>query len=65
MSQMYNVYKDPEGKRCLEEPSGLHQTADILKTNISNEDEEVYKKRIASLNEEMKVLHDELAMVWL
>ena len=63
--QMYNVYKDPEGKRVLEEPSSHHQTATILKTTISTENEEGYKKRIESLNEEMKVLNDELAMVWL
>ena len=65
MSQMYNVYKDPEGKQCLEKPANQHHTSVILKTTISNENEEGYKKRIESLNEEMKVLNDELTMVWL
>ena len=62
---MYNVYKDPEGKRFLEEPSSHHCTSTILRSTISSENEEGYKKRIESLNEEMKVLNDELAMVWL
>ena len=62
---MYTVHKDPEGKRFLEESSSYHQTATILKTTISSENEEGYKNRIESLNEEIKVLNDELAMVWL
>ena len=61
---MYNVYKDPEGKRVLEDPTTNNRTLTILKTTISNENEETYKKRIESLNEEMKVLNDELDMVY-
>lgn len=59
---MYKVYKDPEGKRYLEEPSS-HHTSTIQKTTVSSENEETYKKRLESLNEEMKVLNDELEMV--
>lgn len=59
---MYRVYKDPEGKRYLEEPSS-HRTSTIQKTTVSSENEETYKKRLESLNEEMKVLNDELEMV--
>ena len=58
---MYKVYKDPEGKRYLEEPSSHHNST--IKTTVSNENEETYKKRLESLNEEMKVLNDELEMV--
>ena len=61
---MYNVYKDPEGKRVLEDPPTSNRTSTILKTTISNENEETYRKRIESLNEEMKVLNDELDMVY-
>ena len=59
---MYRVYKDPEGKRYLEEPTS-HHTTTIHKTTISSENEETYKKRIEGLNEEIKVLNDELEMV--
>ena len=62
MSQMYRVYKDPTGKRYLEEPTS-HHTSTIQKTTISTENEETYKKRLESLNEEIKVLNDELEMV--
>ena len=60
---MYNVYKDPEGKRVLEDPTTSNRTATILKSTISNENEETYRKRIESLNEEIKVLNDELDTV--
>ena len=60
---MYNVYKDPEGKRVLGDPTTSNRTSTILKTSISNENEETYRKRIESLNEEIKVLNDELDMV--
>ena len=57
---MYKVYKDPEGKRYLEETT----TSTIQKTmTISSETEENYKKRIENLNEEIKVLNDELEKV--
>ena len=61
--QMYSVYKDPEGKHVLEDPATSNRTSTILKFTISNENEETYKKRIESLNEEIKVLNDELDMV--
>jgi len=58
------VYQDPEGKRFLEERSQTsHHTETINKNNISTETEEGYKKRIEGLNEEIKVLSDELQMV--
>jgi len=57
---MYKVYKDPEGKRYLEETT----TSTIQNTmTISSETEENYKKRIENLNEEIKVLNDELEKV--
>lgn len=59
---MFKVYKDPEGKRYLEEPTS-HHTSTILKTTISTENEETYRKRIETLNEEIKVLNDKLEMV--
>ena len=61
---MYKVYKDPEGKRYLEEPMS-HHTSTVMKTTISYENEETYKKRIETLNEEVKVLNDELGMVYM
>ena len=65
---MYKVYKDPEGKRYLEDPTS-HHTSTIQKTvTISSETEESYKKRIENLNEEIKVLSDELEkvlLIWL
>ena len=56
---MYKVYQDPEGTQCIE------QNHPIQITNKSNsiENEETYKKRIESLNKEIKVLSDELNMV--
>ena len=60
---MYGVYKDPEGKHVLEDPATSNRTSTILKSSISNENEETYRKRIESLNEEIKVLSDELDMV--
>ena len=61
---MYRVYRDPEGKRFLEENSVNRQASTINnKMTVSNETEEDYKKRIESLNEEVKVLNDELEKV--
>lgn len=59
---MYKVYEDPKGERYLEERS--HHTETCVKTTIlSTENEESYKKRIENLNEEIKILNDELEMV--
>ena len=59
---MYKVYKDPEGKRYLEDSTSHHTS--IHKTmTISSETEESYKKRIENLNEEINFLNDELEKV--
>ena len=57
---MYRVYKDPDGKRFLEQDQH-HPSAN--KVTIYNETEEDYKKRIESLNGEIKALNDELEKV--
>ena len=61
---MYNVYKDPKGKRVLDDPTS-HRAPTAVKTatTMSNESEENYKMRIESLNVEMKALNDELEKV--
>ena len=61
--QMYKVYKDPEGKRYLEEPTNHHASTIQRAMSMSNETEESYKKRIENLNEEIKFLNDELEKV--
>ena len=58
---MYKVYRDPEGKRFLEQNS--HHSTTVNKITICNESEEDYKKRIENLNREVKVLNDELEKV--
>ena len=60
---MYNVYKDPEGKRVLDDPTSHHTSTIVKTTTISNESEESYKRRLESLNVEMKALNDELEKV--
>lgn len=59
---MYKVYRDPAGKRFLE-PS--HHTSPIHKSSLIDKTEEGYKKRIESLNEEIKVLNDEVERVYI
>ena len=56
---MYKVYRDPEGKKFLQRSS----TIQITNKSITSENEETYKKRIESLNAEIKVLKNELEMV--
>ena len=58
---MYKVYKDPEGKRSLEQNN--HYSSTVNKITVCNESEEDYKKRIENLNKEIKVLNDELEKV--
>lgn len=60
---MYRVYKDPEGKRFLEQNNVNNHTSTINKITISHESEEDYKKRIENLNKEIKGLNDELEKV--
>ena len=60
---MYKVYKDPEGKQLLEQPPSSHHNTTFHQT-ISVENEEDYKKRIEGLNEEIKVLNEELELVY-
>lgn len=62
---MYNVYKDPEGKQVLDDPTHHQSSAIVKTTTMSSEGEEDYKKRLESLNAEMKVLNDELQKVCL
>ena len=54
---MYKVYQDPEGKQCLD------QKCFSNKFISTNENDEVYKRRIEGLNEEIKVLNEKLQMV--
>lgn len=56
---MYKVYRDPEGTKYLK-PSNPIQ---ITNKSITSENEETYKRRIEGLNEEIKVLNDELEKV--
>jgi len=57
---MYRVFRDPEGTRFLE-----HSTSSAGKSaTLQHSNElETYKKRIESLNVEIKRLNDELEMV--
>ena len=56
---MYKVYRDPEGKKFLEQGN----TIQITNKSITSENEETYKKRIERLNEEFRVLNQELETV--
>ena len=58
---MYRVYKDPKGDRYLDQ-NNPHATS-VNKITVTNESEEDYKKRIENLNQEIKVLNDELEKV--
>ena len=56
---MYKVYRDPEGKKFLERGN----TIQITNKSMNSENEETYKRRIEMLNEEIRVLNNELEMV--
>ena len=60
---MYRVYKDPEGRRYLEDSTTNRISTIIKTTTISSETEEGYRKSMEGLNEEIKVLNDELEKV--
>ena len=61
--QGYKVYQDPEGTHTLDH-SKNNTEATNNKTAVDNDgDNGYYKKRIISLNEEIKNLNDELAKV--
>ena len=57
---MYKVYRDPEGKKFLEQGNN---TTQITYKSSTSENEETYKKRIERLNEEIRVLNYELETV--
>ena len=57
--QGYKVYQDPKGTHTLDKPKSNIQAT--YNNAINNDDE--FKKRIVSLNEEIKDLSDELATV--
>ena len=68
-TQWYKVYQDPEGTRCLEKTDDI-DAVNSPKVIINSTDENFYKSRIMSLNEEIinlnkqnKALNNELAMV--
>ena len=67
--QWYKVYKDPEGTRSLEKTDDI-DVVSSEKVIANGTDENFYKSRIISLNEEIrdlnkknKALNNELAMV--
>ena len=59
--QGYKVYQDPEGMRSLEQNSSSEASNRNPVANDS--DDNYYKRRITSLNEEIKALNDEIMMV--
>ena len=68
-TQWYKVYQDPEGTRSLEKSDDI-DAVNSPKVVVNGTDENYYKSRIISLNEEIidlnkknKALNDELAMV--
>ena len=63
--QGYKVYQDPEGTQTLEKNSHSEIAKRNSVTNITNDttDDIYYKRRIMSLNEEIKTLNDEITMV--
>ena len=63
-TQGYNVYQDPEGMRSLEQDG--YPAAEMTNKStvtVDTGDNAYYKKRILSLNEEIKALNNEVAMV--
>ena len=60
--QMYRVYHDPKGKRSLRSGKTIKQQRQTSAVNFS---EDEYKRRIESLNLEIKALNEEIEMVQL
>lgn len=56
---MYKVYRDPQATKYLESKSSTQ----IANKSFVTDNEETYKNRIESLNEEIKVLNCELEKV--
>ncbi|XP_065899518.1 gamma-aminobutyric acid type B receptor subunit 2-like isoform X2 [Dysidea avara] len=56
VSKMYRVYRDPEGEHCLDQ----HSYKSNSDGNANHQSEEEYKKRIQSLNLEIKRLNERL-----
>ena len=56
---MYRVYRDPEGEHCLDQ----HSYKSNSDGNANHQSEEEYKKRIQSLNLEIKRLNERLEKV--
>ena len=56
---MFKVYQDPKGTQCLTQTN----TIQVTNKSITDENEEVYKRKIEGLNEKIKVINDELEMV--
>ena len=56
---MFKVYQDPEGTQCLKQ----NNTIQVSNKSITDETEEVYKRKLEDLNEKIKVLNDEVEMV--
>ena len=57
---MYRVYRDPEGEHCLDQHSYKSKSDGNANHQFSEED---YKKRIQSLNLEIKGLNERLEKV--
>ncbi|XP_065899532.1 gamma-aminobutyric acid type B receptor subunit 2-like [Dysidea avara] len=57
VSKMYRVYRDPEGEHCLDQHSYKSKSDGNANHQFSEED---YKKRIQSLNLEIKGLNERL-----
>ncbi|XP_065899508.1 gamma-aminobutyric acid type B receptor subunit 2-like isoform X2 [Dysidea avara] len=60
--KMYRVYHDPKGKRSLRSGKTIKQQRQTSAVNFS---EDEYKRRIESLNLEIKALNEEIEMVQL
>ena len=56
------MYQDPEGTRSLEQSDHPEMTNKNTVT-IDADDNSYYKQRILTLNEEIKALNNEVAMV--
>ena len=56
------MYRDPEGIHCLEQRTNCNESVKNT-ADIDNTKDSYYKKRIESLNEEIKALNNKLNMV--
>lgn len=56
---MYKVWQDPEGTKYLDTTNPFITS----KSMMTSENEEVYKRRVEGLNEEIKSLNYQLEMV--